>query len=558
MATTLPTSQSAFFIPINFEMQSSLESQSWPLPAAAPTAPAYPLSTTRVSAILALAVAGDYLFYNEAPGLNWLVYMLLLVAAHLLLLPRHAPARRTAGFWVAVAGCLVSGGAVGWYGSAAAVWAALGSALLLVGLANQPQLRMVGSAVGTALLAWWPALRALAGAVRAPRQLAAQARRGWFYGRLLGVPLLALLVFQGLFALANPRYAALSARAWNALGDALAQLLAAVSLPHLLFLGASLAVAAGALAVVPTYWLTDREARRGEYVRRRRDGVASLAVRRPDFGATSRRLLDLRKEWLAAVACLGLLNVLLALVNAVDVRWLWLGFRPAPGFDLTQFVHEGTYVLIFSILLAAGIMLWFFRRNLNFYRPGLPLLRGGATLWVAQNAFLALSVGLRNYYYILYTGLAYKRIGVYAFLALTLFGLATLLLKIWQRRSLFALLRLNSWAAYAVLLGLALGNWEIWIARYNLQARFPAIDYGFLLNMPPRVLPELLAHEALLTPSAHLIAEDEYGVYHTLPPGEARARLQRQLLAFRLDYPRRDWQSRTGAGEVALAELTAK
>ena len=538
-------------------MQSSLESHSWPLPAAS-TAPAYPLSVARVSAILGLAVAGDYLFYNEAPGWNWLVYMVLLVAAHLVLLPRHAPVWRTVGFWVAVAGCLVSGGAVAWYGSAAAVWAGVGSALLLVGLANQPQLRMVGSAVLTALLAWWPALRALAGAVRAPRQLAARAQRGWFYGRLLGGPLLALGIFQGLFALANPRYAALSARAWNALGDVLAQVLAAVSLPHLLFLGASLVVAAGALVAVPVYFFTDREARRGEYVQRQRDGVASMAVRRPDFGATSRRLLDLRKEWLAAVACFGLLNVLLAVVNAVDVRWLWLGFRPAPNFDLTQFVHEGTYVLIFSILLAAGIMLWFFRRNLNFYRPGLPWLRGGATLWVAQNAFLALSVGLRNYYYILYTGLAYKRIGVYAFLLLTLFGLGTLLLKIWQRRSLFALLRLNSWAAYAVLLVLALGNWEIWIARYNLQARFPAIDYGFLLNMPPRVLPELLAHESLLAPTAHLIAEDEYGTYHTLPPGEARARLQRQLLAFRLDYPRRDWQSRTGAGEGTYGALIGK
>ncbi|NML64705.1 DUF4173 domain-containing protein [Hymenobacter sp. RP-2-7] len=532
-------------------MQSSLESSCWPA-----AAPAYTLPATRVSAIISLAVAGDYLFWQEDAGLNWLVYMGLLVAAQLLLLPRHAPVRRTAGFWVAALGCLASGAAVAWYGSGAAVLAALGSGLLLVGLVNQPQLRLVGSAVLTAVLGAWPGLRALLGSVRAPRQLGARLQRGWFYGRLLGVPLLALGVFQLLFALANPRYAALSERAWQWLDEGLARLLAAVSVPHLLFLAACAVVAAGALAAVPVYWLTDREAGRGERVQRRRDGVASLGVRRPDFRLSTRRTLDLRKEWLAAVACFGLLNALLAAVNAVDVSWIWLGFRPAPDFDLTQFVHEGTYVLIFSILLAAGIMLWFFRRNLNFYQPGLKWLRAGATLWVLQNAFLAASVGLRNYYYITATGLAYKRIGVYAFLALTVFGLATLLLKIWQRRTLFSLLRLNSWAAYAVLLLLAGGNWEIWIARYNLQARFARLDAGFLLNMPPRVLPVLQARERLLDQVPALVEEGDDGYYHALAPARAHELLRQRLADFRREYPARDWQSRTGAAEQAFQALT--
>ena len=535
-------------------MQSSLENSSWPLIF---PAPAHPLSTTRVSAILGLAVAGDYLFWKQAAGLNWLVYMLLLVAAQLVLLPRHAPVRRTGGFWVAVLGCLASGAAVAWYGSGAAVLAALGSGLLLVGLVNQPALQLVGSAVLTAVLALGPGLRALLGSVRAPRRAGAQLRRGWFYGRLLGVPLLALGVFQGLFALANPRYATLSERVWDELGEGLARLLAAVSVPHLLFLLGCAVAAAGALAAVPVYFFTDRESGRGEYVRRRRDGVASLAVRRPDFRLSPRRLLDLRKEWLAAGACFGLLNALLAAVNAVDISWIWLDFRPAPGFDLTQFVHEGTYVLIFSILLAAGIMLWFFRRNLNFYQPGLPLLRWGATLWVGQNAFLALSVGLRNYYYILYTGLAYKRIGVMAFLVLTLFGLATLLLKIWQRRTVFSLLRLNSWATYAVLLALAFGNWEIWIARYNLQGRFTRLDVGFLLAMPPRVLPVLAARAALLDRVPELVEEGDDSYYHRLAPARAHELLRQRLFDFKREYPTRDWQSRTGAAESAYTELTS-
>jgi hypothetical protein len=531
-----------------------------PWSAAAPTAPAhtYRISTLLGSLVATSAILSDYLFWHQSSGLNVLVYMVFLVAAHLVLLPRHAPVRRTAGFWVAVAGCLLSGGVVAWYGSGAAVLAALASGMLLVGLVNQPPLRLLSSAVLTAAAGVVPAVGAVLSSLRAPRQLGAPLRRSWFYGRMLGLPLVALVVFQMLFAAANPRYSALSARFFEVLGDLLGRLFADISVPHVLFFLLCLVGAAGALVVVPIHFFTDHESRFGEFVRRQRDGVASLGVRRPNFRHTERRLLDLRKEWLAAVVCFGLLNVLLLAVNAVDINWLWFGFEPAPGFDLTQFVHEGTYVLIFSILLAAGIMLWFFRRNLNFYQPGLPLLRWGATAWVVQNVVLAISVGLRNYYYIVYTGLAYKRIGVYGFLLLTLFGLGTVLLKIWQQRSAFSLVRLNSWAAYVVLMLLAVGNWEIWIAEYNLQPGFARLDVGFLLAMPPRVLPVLAAHEAVLDQVPKLVAVDEYSnYYHEVSAAEARRQLRQKLAAFENSYPKQDWQSRTGAGELAYKSLTS-
>ena len=156
-------------------------------------------------------------------------------------------------------------------------------------------------------------------------------------------------------------------------------------------------------------------------------------------------------------------------------------------------------------------------------------------------------MGLRNYYYITATGLAYKRIGVYGFLLLTLFGLGTVLLKIWQRRSAFSLVRLNSWAAYAVLLLLAAGNWEIWIAQYNLQARFSRLDIGFLLTMPPRVLPVLAAHEALIDHTKELLVKGEDGYFHPISAAEAHAQLRERLATFRAEYPKRDWQSWNGA-----------
>lgn len=196
----------------------------WSARTARAAAPAHRLSARLASLLLLATGLSDYLFWHELVGLNGLIYMAFLVGAQLLLLPRYAPVRRTAAFWVAVAGCLASGGLVAWYGSDAAELAALASGLLLVGLVNQPQLRLVGSAVGTAVAGVLPAVALVLSSLRVPEGLGGRLRRGWYYGRLLGLPLLALVVFQALFAYANPRYAALSAQLWNALGEGLARL----------------------------------------------------------------------------------------------------------------------------------------------------------------------------------------------------------------------------------------------------------------------------------------------------------------------------------------------
>jgi len=343
------------------------------------------------------------------------------------------------------------------------------------------------------------------------------------------------------------------------LGDWLLLLLPDVSVLHLLFLAVGFIVTAAVVVAVPVHLFADHESHFGEFIRRQRDRVASFGVRRPDFRFKTTRVLDLRKEFIAAAAVFGLVNVLLFVVNAIDVRWLWFGFVPAKGFNLAQFVHEGTYVLIFSILLAMGIVLWFFRRNLNFYAPGLPWLRWGATVWVLQNAVLAISVGLRNYYYILNCGVAYKRVGVYFFLLLTLFGLATVLLKVWQRRSAYSLIRLNSLAVYAVMLLLAAGNWEVWIARYDLQPRFQTMDIGFLLDMPGRALPTVLAQRAAIDQIPQLTTEDEYGNAVTMSAASAQHRLDVAVAAWKIRYAHEsDWQGRTYADWQAYEALRQK
>jgi len=528
--------------------------------------PAVPPLTLAQKLLLPLGmVLFDWLFWLEIPGPNILLFTIFLVGAQLWLLPRHAAARRSGYFWLVVGGALLSGGLMAAYRSVAALLACMASCGMVLGYVNQPHLKLLLYALltglGSAAQAWLQVLRSL----RAPRWGGAGVRRSWFYGRLLVVPVVVLGLFHLLFAVANPRYDALSSRVLAVVGEWLLRLLPEFSYEHLLFIGVGFAVMAAVVVAVPFYALANHESRFGEFIRRQRDRVASFAVRQPDFRLKTNKALDLRKEFMAAVAVFGLVNALLLVVNAIDINWLWFGFVPKPGFDLTQFVHEGTYVLIFSILLAMGIVLWFFRRNLNFYQPGLPWLRWGATVWVLQNAVLAVSVGLRNYYYILHCGLAYKRIGVCFFLLLTFFGLSTVLLKIWQRRSAYGLVRLNALAAYAVLLALAAGNWEPWIATYNLQSRFRTIDIGFLLDMPDRVLPTLLARRNVLNHAAQLTLDgpyvdkngaSSYGT-HTVDAAEAQQLLDAKAQRWRQLYAKRlNWKSRTLADYATYRYLT--
>jgi hypothetical protein len=155
--------------------------------------------------------------------------------------------------------------------------------------------------------------------------------------------------------------------------------------------------------------------------------------------------------------------------------------------ELKQYVHEGTYVLIFGIVLAISIILWLFKGGLNFEEntnktPS--ILRGATTAWLVQNAVLALSVGIRNGQYINHYGLAYKRIGVFVFLVLTLYGLFLLYLKIKEKRTFFFFIRRGVFALYAVLLATCLVNWDIFITNFNIHypTKSGQIDVRFLVE----------------------------------------------------------------------------
>ena len=188
-----------------------------------------------------------------------------------------------------------------------------------------------------------------------------------------------------------------------------------------------------------------------------------------------------------AALVVGTLNILLCIVNLVDIQHVWLGYEGGLSpIELSNYVHEGTYLLIASIGFAMGILLYFFRRNINFL-PNNSFLKNLSYIWIIQNAILALSVGARNIHYISAYGLAYKRLGVFIFLVLTIIGLYTMYLKVRDQLTTYFLIQNNTWALYFVMAFLTMIDWDVEITKYNVSAGNPTyIDTE--LNLPLHLL----------------------------------------------------------------------
>jgi hypothetical protein len=170
-------------------------------------------------------------------------------------------------------------------------------------------------------------------------------------------------------------------------------------------------------------------------------------------------------------------------------------------------IHEGADLLIFSMVMAILVLLIFFRGNLNFYRNN-KWLKWGAYCWIVQNIILVISVFLRDYHYIRETGLAYKRIGVLFYLALVLVGLITVFWKIYHRKTVYYLFRVNAWAVIVLLIFSTTINWDYTIAAYNLGHKNEIImPVDYMVTLKNKALPLLDQHKEDLKRHQQLMKE---------------------------------------------------
>jgi hypothetical protein len=204
--------------------------------------------------------------------------------------------------------------------------------------------------------------------------------------------------------------------------------------------------------------------------------------------AFSFRTTALRTQNMMGIVLLFLLNALILCFNYIDITNIWIGFQWNGEF-LKEFVHEGTWILLFSVFISAAIALYFFNNNLNFYSKN-KLLKRLTVIWIAQNLVMTFSVTIRNLYYINYFGLAYKRIAVLFFIALVSVGLFTIVIKILRVKSNYFLWRITGLSLLAVLTVSTLFNWDIIITKYNFtHYNRSLIEYRFIYELSDATLP---------------------------------------------------------------------
>ncbi len=187
------------------------------------------------------------------------------------------------------------------------------------------------------------------------------------------------------------------------------------------------------------------------------------------------------KTWSTASVTLLAVNGLALMLNGLDGMSTWLGEAAVSGAELTRGVHQGTNTLIIAIVLAAGLILYYLRHPPADHDR----VRMLAIAWLAQNAVMVATVGLRNFQYMDAYGLTYKRLGVWLFLISALGGLALLGKTAHNRTSLEWLVRRQAWCVYGVLAAAALPNWSNIITSYNLSPSRQHHDSAYLRQLLP-------------------------------------------------------------------------
>jgi hypothetical protein len=204
---------------------------------------------------------------------------------------------------------------------------------------------------------------------------------------------------------------------------------------------------------------------------------------------------------------LALLNAMFLAENLLDIKYVWLDGALPLGVTHAEYVHRGSYTLIATALLAAGLMI-------VALRPG---SRTEATVavrwlvygWAAQNILLVASSIKRTLAYVNDYGMTEWRLAGLIWMGLVVFGLATITIRILQRRSNGWLLETNLAASLILLLACGFFNFKSFVADWNVDralasmrvepaAVYADLDMGYMRELGIDALPALVRLDAAL------------------------------------------------------------
>ncbi len=446
--------------------------------------------------LLAGAVLFNIIFWKESLGLNIAIFHLFLLNGMFWFFRGKIKNSQPALF--TLAGSTLAAILLLIHGTTLAKFSYIFSTLFFIAYLHQPKLRSFIFAGPSAITNFVLFPKQLFEEVNFLKNEAdqRQSNKFWRIVKLSLLPLLFLFIFYWIFKFANPVFDKLSDDFFSAINDWIVKVFGEISFARVWLFILGFILLGWACFNAGFNQFAKSESGFNDQIIRRRFPRRTL---HPYQQRKVRPLkMGLKNEHITGIILVVMLNILLLIVNIIDISWVWIGFEYTDEENLSQFVHEGTYLLILSILLSMGIMLFFYRRNQNFY-PKSTLLKPLTYAWIGQNIVLTLSVAMRNYHYINYYGLAYKRLALIGFLAMVLFGLVTLFLKIKDKKSGYFLFRLNSWGIYFIIIAFTFFNWDKIIINYNLnkESNVP-VDTYFLLKLSDKTLPVLHKNQHIL------------------------------------------------------------
>lgn len=448
--------------------------------------------TINFIAVLIGALAFNFIFWKEDVALNFTLFSLFSMLVNFINSPEMFSRRNVQ---ITTAGNLVACFFLLYHHSIVSIVAALTSWIIMIGFYQIDELRSVHRAFLSSIINFFRLPPFLLNINWKERNISKKSINRKF--TIVLFPLIALMIFYWIFLEANPVFAELNDSFWHDVTWFFETYLFEINIERVAFFLLGFLICSWFIYKAIYTFVYDEERPKKIDLFRVRNKRKKLPLNYPSSMIKGLEV-GLKNENRSGVLMMGLISVLLLFVNVIDIVYVWFGNEFNPTTNYSADVHKGVNLLIFSIFLSIFIMIYFFRRNQNFYKKN-NILKQMAYFWILQNVILIISVIFRNAHYIQFHGLTQKRIGVFVFLVIVVLGLISLTLKIAQRKSFFYLSKFNSWSLYGVLIFLACFNWDMIIFNHNFTNRHEkAIDLTYLVDLSDEVILEIDKHKDVL------------------------------------------------------------
>ena len=480
--------------------------------------------------VILFTVVFNFFFWQEKFGLNLILFTLIF---GVLLYIQNPDSRNKKQTLISIIGVAISSLGLLYHNSLFSKFMLFSSIFFFVGSFMEKQLKTIYYLIPSSFMGVVSSPFRKNTFLKTPKK--GLSGKAWKWFKLAYIPLGVTICFTIIYSLANPIFAKKLNFIVENLGDYLSDIFEHYPFTRFIFIAFGLFLGIGFYYYQSLHVFEENERQQADDLKRERLNHF------PNTPPNVFSMIALKTELNVALITLISLNTLLFFVNLLDFNILFLEDN-AMNSDYSSLLHKGTWILIFSIVLSAFIVLYIFRKNINFH-PKNNVLKVATYIWISQNILLTFSVIARVYHYVVHHGLAYKRIGVLIFVLATIFGLITLWYKVKKKKTNSFLLKTNGYALFGILLISSLFNWDVIITKHNLlNAKSKQIDYLFELSLSDKTLPILDVNRNLLEEKNNYYKHYKMS-YRWTKNQSLIERLEYKITKFKLKYEKQSFLS---------------